>query len=75
MKEEIKRKPSAFITEEEIRTIQAKEYLTLKEAALILNISQLTLRRWILAGKVETNKIGKKHALSRISLYKCNSYA
>ena len=42
---EIKRKPHAFITEEQVRAIQAKEWLTLKEAALLLNLSPLTLRR------------------------------
>ena len=48
LKTEIKRKPKAFITEEEIKAIQAKENLTLIEAAILLNISPLTLRRWIL---------------------------
>ena len=72
VKEEIKRKPKAFITEEEIRVIQAKEYLTLKEAALLLNVSQLTLRRWILAGRIASFKVGKKHQLKTISLHsKC----
>src|SRR4051812_32588171 len=56
-KEEIKRKPKSFVTEEEIRAIQAKEYLTLKEAALLMNVSPLTLRRWIFAGKVESKKV------------------
>ena len=46
--------------EDQIRSIQAKENLTLKEAAFYLNISPLTLRRWILGGKVRSNKIGKK---------------
>jgi hypothetical protein len=31
-----------FITEEQIRLIQAKEFLDLKEAALLLNVSPLT---------------------------------
>ena len=42
----VKRKPSLFINEDEIKVIQAKEWLTLKEAALLLNVSPLTLRRW-----------------------------
>jgi excisionase family DNA binding protein len=65
MNEEIKQKPKAYITDEEIRAIQAKEYLTLKEAALLLNVSPLTLRRWIFDGKVASTKVGKKHQLCR----------
>src|SRR5579863_9279386 len=45
METEARRKPEAFITEEQVRAIQAKEWLTLVEAALLLNISPLTLRR------------------------------
>ncbi len=60
LKTEIKRQPKAFITEEELRVIQAKQYLTLKEAAVLLNISPLTLRRWTLDGKMDANKVGKK---------------
>jgi hypothetical protein len=51
---EVKRKPDAYITEEQVKAIQAKEWLTLKEAALILNVSPLTLRRWTLGGKVKS---------------------
>jgi len=60
LKTEIKRKPKNFITEEEIKAIQAKENLTLIEAAILLNITPLTLRRWTLAGKVNSQKVGKK---------------
>lgn len=56
----IKKAPKAFVTEEQIRVINAKQYLTLKEAALLLNISPLTLRRWTLAGKMHADKFGKK---------------
>ena len=66
----VKRKPVAFITEEQVRIIQAKEWLTLKEAALLLNVSPLTLRRWALAGKVKSKKLGKKHAFRRVDLTK-----
>ena len=34
VREEVKKKPSAFVDEQEIKAIQAKENLTLKEAAL-----------------------------------------
>ena len=50
-------------SEEEAKAIQSKDNLTLKEAALLLNISPLTLRRWILAGKINSNKVGKKHLI------------
>jgi excisionase family DNA binding protein len=68
VKEEIKQKPKAFVTEEEVKAMQAKEYLTLKEAALLLNVSPLTLRRWIFARKVTSIKVGKKHELKKTSL-------
>jgi excisionase family DNA binding protein len=42
----------------------------LKEAALLLNVSSLTLRRWTLAGKVKSKKVGKKHAFRRGYLMK-----
>jgi excisionase family DNA binding protein len=57
----VKRKPETFITEEQVKVIQAKEWLTLVEAALLLNVSPLTLRRWTLAGKVKSQKVGRKH--------------
>jgi len=44
--------------------------LTLKEAALLLNVSPLTLRCWTLAGKVKSKKMGKKHAIARMELMK-----
>ena len=50
----VKREARAFITEDEVKAIQAKEWLTLKEVALLLNVSPLTLRRWVLAGKVKS---------------------
>ena len=61
----IKKTPKNFVTEEEIRIINAKELLTLNEAALLLNISPLTLRRWTLCGKMPANKIGKKWVYKR----------
>jgi excisionase family DNA binding protein len=61
----VKQKPKAIITEDEVKVIQAKQYLTLKEAALLLNVSPLTLRRWTLAGQVKSHKVGKKHCFER----------
>ena len=68
MKTEIKRSPKAFIAEDQIKAIQAKEYLTLKEAAIFLNISPLTLRRWTLSGKVISTKVGRKHIFHKRTL-------
>lgn len=66
----VKREAKAFVNEEEIRAIQAKEWLSLKEEALLLNISPLTLRRWTLAGNVKSKKVGKKHAFRWVELMK-----
>lgn len=68
LKTEIQRRPGVFITAEKIDLIQAKMFLDLKEAALLLNLSPLTLRRWVLAGKVASVKVGKKHVFNRIYL-------
>ena len=70
LKTEVRKKPEAYITEDQVRVIEAKEWLTLKEAALLLNVSPLTLRRWTLAGKVKSKKVGKKHAFRRADLLK-----
>jgi len=66
----VKRKPEAFVTEEQVKAIQAKEWVTLVEAALLLNVSPLTLRRWTLAGRVKSKKVGRKHAFRRVDLIK-----
>lgn len=68
LKAEIKRKPKTFITEDQIKLINAKAILTLKEAAILLNISELTMRRWVLSGKVRSQKAGKKHLILRTTL-------
>jgi excisionase family DNA binding protein len=65
---DIKRKPFAYIKKDDLETIQSKENLTLKEAAILLNISPLTLRRWILSGKIKSHKAGKKYLLSKSDL-------
>ena len=46
LKTEIQRRPKAFINIQELTVIQNKDNLTLKEAALLLNVSPLTVRRW-----------------------------
>jgi excisionase family DNA binding protein len=66
----VKRKPAAFITEEQVKVVQAKEWLTLKEAALLLNVSPLTVRRWTLDGRVKSEKVGRNHLFKRVELMK-----
>jgi excisionase family DNA binding protein len=66
----VKQKPEAYITEDQVKVIQAKEWLSLKEAALLLNVTPLTLRRWTLAGKVKSEKLGRKHMFGRVELLK-----
>lgn len=64
----IKSKPESYMREEEIKAIQAKDNLTLKEAAILLNLSPLTLRRWTLSGKITAHKVGKKWLYQQKSL-------
>jgi excisionase family DNA binding protein len=42
-----------------------KPFLTVSEACLVLNVRVETLRRWIKEGAVKTNRVGKKHLISR----------
>jgi len=65
---EVKKRPETFVTEEQVKVIQAKDWLTLKEVALLLNVSPLTLRRWTLSGKIASRKIGRKHLYDRSQL-------
>ena len=48
--------------------LAGKELLTIKEASALLNITHLTLRRWIKEGRIISNRIGKKHLIKRIYL-------
>jgi excisionase family DNA binding protein len=41
-------------------TLDNERYLTFRESAALLNISLLTLRRWIDAGKLKTHKISAR---------------
>ena len=56
---------AAATIEQTHSVINSKQHLTLKEAALLINISPLTLRRWTLAGKMPASKIGKKWVYKR----------
>ena len=64
----LKRKYKATISIEQLALINAKELLTLKEAAILLNISPLTLRRWTLSGKMVSHKLGKKHIFIKANI-------
>jgi excisionase family DNA binding protein len=68
LKTEIKRKPEAYITSEKLQLINEKEILDLKEAAMLLNVSPLTLRRWVLSGKYQSHKAGKKHLFAKTAI-------
>ena len=54
------KKLSAAKLEDEHKIINAKQFLTLTEAALLLNVTPLTLRRWTLAKQIAASKSGKK---------------
>jgi excisionase family DNA binding protein len=46
-------------------TVQNKELLTIKETCAFLNITGVTLRRWLKEGIVKSSRIGKKHLIKR----------
>ena len=48
--------------------IKKKELLTIQEASKLLNMSVLTLRRWLKAGKITSSRIGKKHLIHRLAI-------
>lgn len=56
-----KRSSDGFKPIDDIQAFQLREVLDLKQAASYLQISPLTLRRWVLSGKIASQKIGKKH--------------
>lgn len=61
---------SSLIIQADFKTIQTKEFLTLKDASLLLNITQVTLRRWIKDGILSSYKPGKKHLIRRVDIDK-----
>jgi excisionase family DNA binding protein len=48
--------------------IQNKELLTIKETCALLNITHVTLRRWLKIGLIKSSRIGKKHLIKRSHL-------
>jgi excisionase family DNA binding protein len=51
-------------------TIRNKELLTIKETCAFLNITDVTLRRWLKEGVILSCRIGKKHLIKRSHLDK-----
>ncbi len=51
-------------------TIQNKELLTIKETCAFLSITDVTLRRWLKDGIIQSSRIGKKHLIKRSHLNK-----
>lgn len=45
--------------------LAGKELLTIMEASALLNITHVTLRRWIKEKRIQTSRIGKKHLIRR----------
>lgn len=45
--------------------LAGKELLTITEASALLNITHVTLRRWIKEGRIQSARIGKKHVIKR----------
>jgi excisionase family DNA binding protein len=48
--------------------LQNKELLTINETCLLLNITHVTLRRWIKDNIITSSRIGKKHLIRRSHL-------
>ncbi len=45
-----------------------KPFLTINETSTLLNVSPVTLRRWIKEGMIPTQRIGKKHIIKRADI-------
>jgi excisionase family DNA binding protein len=45
--------------------LKEKELLTINETSQLLNITPVTLRRWIKAERIITSRLGKKHLIKR----------
>ncbi len=45
--------------------LEAKPLLTINEASAYLNITHVTLRRWIKEKRILSSRIGKKHLIKR----------
>ena len=45
--------------------LNQKDFLTINDCSQLLNITTVTLRRWIKEGIIETKRLGKKHIIKR----------
>ena len=45
-----------------------KPFLTINESSALLNVTPVTLRRWIKEGMIQTQRIGKKHIIRRTDI-------
>jgi len=59
----IKPNQKSAITYKELKD---KELLTINETCTLLNITHVTLRRWIKSKRIISSRLGKKHLISRI---------
>lgn len=50
--------------------LSKKELLTVNETCQLLNITSVTLRRWIKDGIIKTHRLGKKHIITRSEIDK-----
>ncbi|MBN8862600.1 MAG: helix-turn-helix domain-containing protein [Sphingobacteriales bacterium] len=48
--------------------LSGKPFLTINESSALLNVSPVTLRRWIKEGMIPTQQIGKKHIIKRADI-------
>jgi excisionase family DNA binding protein len=48
--------------------LEGKPLLSITEASAFLNITHVTLRRWIKEGRIISSRIGKKHLIKRSHL-------
>jgi excisionase family DNA binding protein len=48
--------------------LEGKQLLTITEASAFLNITHVTLRRWIKERRIISSRIGKKHLIKRSHL-------
>ena len=55
-------------TKEEIDAINAKQLLTVKEAAVVLGVHRVTVHRQISLGKIEICKIGRSTRITKKEL-------
>lgn len=54
-----------FRTKVKFLELEGKQLLTITEASAYLNITHLTLRRWIKEKRILSSRIGKKHLIRK----------